>query len=92
MSASHTQEAPRTQAVTAGAALTSQQTTSPPRGPSLSDLPDEISPDGSCYVSYTRCKAGRIVAAHCTRAMHAPRKRITLRQQSQLQKLESLFS
>lgn len=33
--------------------------------PSLSNLPDEVSPDGSCFIHYTRDKSGRIVAAHC---------------------------
>ncbi|CAB3697526.1 hypothetical protein LMG3458_02468 [Achromobacter deleyi] len=54
-------------------------------------LPDEVSPDGSTYVTYTRDKEGRVIAAHCTQAAHR-RKRITLKQKAQLQQLESLFN
>ncbi|KDD18636.1 hypothetical protein [Bordetella bronchiseptica] len=57
----------------------------------LDEIPDEVSPDGSCFIRYTRDKSGRIVAAHCIPA--APtRRRATPRQRAQLQKLESLFS
>lgn len=54
-------------------------------------IPDEVSPDGTTYITYTRDKAGRVIAAHCTPATHQ-RKRITLKQADQLRQLESLFS
>lgn len=54
-------------------------------------IPDEVSPDGTTYITYTRDKAGRVIAAHCTPATHK-RKRITLKQADQMRKLESLFS
>ncbi|WP_334166817.1 hypothetical protein [Achromobacter mucicolens] len=57
----------------------------------MDTIPDEVSQDGSTYVTYTRDKEGRVIAAHCTQAAHQ-RKRITLKQKSQLQALEALFS